>query len=649
MKDDSLARVDRYSPALDGVRAMAVIAIIIYHFRESLMPGGYLGVDMFFVISGFVISNSLISRQDNSASGFLGGFYKRRAKRLIPALLFAFTVAAVAVSFFVKEPTTYILTGLSSLVGLANFNLYYNSIGYWSEFAVLNPFTHTWTLGVEEQFYLIYPIIFWILMKGSWKVRKIISVLAIACLLSFLGFVEKSGSNQMLAYYMIPFRLWEVTFGCLVSIGLVTTNNNLLKFVLGKLSAIAILLVMVVFIFIPHGNLVIDTLFIVISTAILIIRIVQAESIQSPSPSLFPISNGFIVYIGKISYSLYLWHWIVIVLGRWTVGVTDSTLLPLLLLIVGFAVVSYHFIEWPLRHCSWRMSLRPRLVLLPMIGAVVGSIVLLTFFPNQNHLYLGSKHSLSSILDKYPFQPSKNPPKCTKIRIVGNSHSLHIVPMLTVIADKCGVELVFEQRPNYILIPNGGDSDMDRLDEVLNSLDKGDILILSSKYTYLYQVPYLNARGDKWKDHTEEKNSKGFGLDIWLQELDEILIEADERGINVVLFLPNVEFNTKVMNADFCTAEWFRKPDKKCNVTVSREFLDSRFPSAYFEEVESRVRFNSNFFAFNPLPIFCPEEGDCSNILDGKVLFMDTNHLNPEGSYLMLEAFLDFLVDNDLI
>ena len=136
-----------------------MVAVIINHFNKDLLPSGYLGVDIFFVISGYVITASLAGRESKNFLDFLTGFYERRIKRLVPALVVFVLVTSVLISFFNPDPGGALEIGWKSLFGVSNISLYGSSTDYFAQSTELNPFTHTWSLGVEEQFYLLFPFL----------------------------------------------------------------------------------------------------------------------------------------------------------------------------------------------------------------------------------------------------------------------------------------------------------------------------------------------------------------------------------------------------------------------------------------------------------------------------------------------------------
>ena len=181
----------KYRPEIDGLRAFAVIAVIINHFNKDILPGGYLGVDSFFVISGYVITSSLHGRSSRDLKDFISGFYARRIKRLVPALSVFVLITSIAICLFNPTPGTSFRTGLTSLFGLSNLYLLKNSTDYFAQSTELNVFAHTWSLGVEEQFYILFPFLIWFsgfgrqTKNGARNLFLIIGALTIASLIAF--------------------------------------------------------------------------------------------------------------------------------------------------------------------------------------------------------------------------------------------------------------------------------------------------------------------------------------------------------------------------------------------------------------------------------------------------------------------------------
>lgn len=158
-----------YRPEIDGLRALAILVVIVNHINKQAMPSGYLGVDVFFVISGYVITSSFSNDQSKSLGDFLLRFYSRRIKRLIPALMILVIIVSFLICLVNPEPGTMLGLGRRALFGISNIQLFKDSTDYFAASTELNPFTHTWSLGVEEQFYILYPLLVWI--AGYGKIR----------------------------------------------------------------------------------------------------------------------------------------------------------------------------------------------------------------------------------------------------------------------------------------------------------------------------------------------------------------------------------------------------------------------------------------------------------------------------------------------
>ncbi|CAG5078201.1 acyltransferase family protein [Parvicella tangerina] len=648
----SSINLKKYSIPIDGLRAIAVLAVIINHFKDFLLPSGYLGVDVFFVISGFVITSSLLNRKKTDLKSFFIGFYKRRVKRLVPALLFCFVIASLCISFFSLQPNRYISTGLLSIPGLSNFNLYLNAVDYWGESSKLNPFTHTWSLAVEEQFYYFYPLIIWLLFarrtaKEKDHSKSLFATIFILSLVSLGLYLYTIDTNPMGAYFLMPFRFWEIGLGCLLFFHLKRGNNDLVSRIIYKTPLTFLLLITLMIFLLPKNDTGWTTLSIGFVSYLTILKIKLCELDKLREFKV--LDNPLMVYLGKISYSLYLWHWVILTIARWTIGVSITTLPILIVLFFGLSMISYHLIEMPLRHTSWRREIKPKLTL----GLLMVPFLLIVYsfkFSTINRFYAGKVQEVTVDEHHNSLEPTIDNPKCSKIRVFGNSHSIHILPMLKVIADKYGIEIIKNNDPNYILIPNGTMEDMPKLDAALASLKKDDILILSSRMRYLYEIPYLNGSGEKYIDHSEIKLEQGFGYDMWVKELTEVLNKTRERGINVILFLPNVEFDVPVPNnTEICTPQWFRNISPECNPVAKKDFLESRFPEKWYAKMKQLSQENSHLFLFNPLPIYCPEGDNCPRTIEGVIAFRDTHHLTKEGALLMLDHFYSFLIEHKLL
>ncbi|QNI83321.1 acyltransferase family protein [Synechococcus sp. RS9907] len=333
----------RYRPEIDGLRAFAVIAVIINHFNKDLLPSGYLGVDIFFVISGYVITSSLAGRTSKNFLDFLSGFYVRRIKRLVPALVMFVLITSVLISLFNPDPKVPLDVGWRSLFGISNIFLYQESTDYFAQSAELNPFTHTWSLGVEEQFYLLFPFLIWFSGFGRQEpkgARNLFLCVAVLTIASLIGFISLYPVDQPAAYFLMLPRFWEMAAGCLTFI--VFEKRVKIKQALERVPPFLVCAAMVAVMFRPIGGR-------SGTIAIVFLSVILIACLQKRTAAYQIFTYKTIVYIGLISYSLYLWHWGILSISRWTIGVSWWSTPILLALIFIIAILSYEYIEKPLR------------------------------------------------------------------------------------------------------------------------------------------------------------------------------------------------------------------------------------------------------------------------------------------------------------
>jgi len=368
---------EKYRPEIDGLRGFAVVAVIINHFNKDILPGGYLGVDIFFVISGYVITSSLYGRPNKNFIDFISGFYERRIKRILPALMLNVLIVSLLISLFNPTATRDLRTGALSILGISNIYLAINSTDYFGPSASLNAFTQTWSLGVEEQFYMIYPLAikFTGFTQGK-KVKDFAICLGSLGLLSLALFLfNKAGYG---AYFLLNFRFWEITAGCLTFLLYKRVGKSRLrKLPIPALAVSFIILIM----FLPVEKSREATLAVVALVAILLLTISNTAGIYRLLTGNLP------SYIGLTSYSLYLWHWSIIVLSRFTLGIHWWTIPFQLILILVISHLSYKFIELPIRRSKQKTSI----VCIGGIGSAISfsSALLLGFTPHHARLYQG--------------------------------------------------------------------------------------------------------------------------------------------------------------------------------------------------------------------------------------------------------------------
>jgi peptidoglycan/LPS O-acetylase OafA/YrhL len=380
-----------HRPEVDGLRALAVAAVIINHFSKALLPSGYLGVDIFFVISGYVITASLHERGTQGLSRLLLDFYVRRVKRLLPALVLFVLGASVMISLVNPSPSITLKAGMASLFGLSNFYLIRQALDYFGDSAQLNAFTHTWSLAVEEQFYIFFPFIVWATgfrRQTGGRTWPFYTVLGLLSLASLAAFVYLNATAPALAYYLMPTRFWELGAGSL-AFWLTQRWPMAVSSTLTLKAAAGLLLGLVCATLLAPSEWQTSTTILATALAVGLIWLTRPGTLPY---SLF--TSPVFVYIGLISYSLYLWHWPVLVVSRWSVGIYWWTAPVQVLLMLLLAAASYHCVEKPLRAASWSIRQWPSIAY--GFGSVVlaAALLLVLIKPLDGWLYAGQRPPL---------------------------------------------------------------------------------------------------------------------------------------------------------------------------------------------------------------------------------------------------------------
>jgi peptidoglycan/LPS O-acetylase OafA/YrhL len=367
----------KYRPEVDGLRAVAVIPVVLFHLGASWLPGGFIGVDVFFVISGFLIT-SIILREHAAGTFTFSGFWMRRVRRILPAMLAMLIVTSVAGYFLMFGPSW---NGLGrqvlSAIGIyANFEMWQLSGDYWGPAAESAPLLHTWSLSVEEQFYLFYPLLLLILLKFTPK--RVFPIILAGSALSLAIGVYATAHHANAAFYFLPPRAWELAAGCLLAIFERDRGPAPHGSISQTLAFTGLLLIAAGYFLIQgaDGFPGFWALFPVVGT-VLVIRFSGGEKCLAGRV----LGWAPVVFIGKCSYSLYLWHWPVIVLAAaLKLKYPDSVNLGgIVAVMILLTLASYYFIEKPTR--------KMKRILPPVIGALVVSLGLAVFLLRVDYDY----------------------------------------------------------------------------------------------------------------------------------------------------------------------------------------------------------------------------------------------------------------------
>ncbi len=646
----------RYRQDIDGLRAIAVFAVIVNHSSAMLLPSGYLGVDLFFVISGYVISVSLCRPTEFSIGTLLLDFYVRRIKRLLPALIFCVLITGAAISFFNPDPTYSLKTGLTALFGISNVYLLKTAANYFGESAALNAFTHTWSLGVEEQFYVVYPFLFWSLLSKPFSFRSIIALMS---LLSVMAFFYISEIWSDFAFYMMPTRLWEFGIGVFAFSFDKCIGKTRLD---GKIGSIAFFC-MLATLFAPEHLERYSTI------AIVIFAFFTITETRNESRCYRILTAPMAQFVGRISYSLYLWHWSVLCIGRWTVGISSASypFLMLLMLLLGWA--SYHFVEKPFRYRTWSSS-SARTVAVGVFAIFASAGVLLFLMkPLHGKLFLGKipaleAHGVSTLTTPYTLadgsrwngddcvlsdnnQVGKKIPinGCTlgnpltvqhRILVIGNSFSAAMIHAFD--------ELALSGEYAVTVTSSWGASVVPEL-ENKGPWDK------ASDYYWRDIVPqhFENLRSGDWvlmindmAGFSPERQSpdsiKNLRLlEIGLENLAEIL---RHKGVHLAILHGNPFARDAKCDPIETISQWYSGPGR-CKFLSRKETILRRMPLAKTLE---RVRSAIGVRIIDLLPIFCPTEVCTYENAQGLILYRDEfSHPSIEAARLSSEIIKSIL------
>lgn len=333
-----------YRRDIDGLRGIAVLLVMLFHFKFSQIPGGFVGVDVFFVISGYLITG-IIDRSTRDGSFSARRFYMRRVRRLAPAMLavVAASFAAGAILFSTVEFLDLAKSSMSAILSASNIYFWLSS-GYFDLESELKPLLHTWSLGVEEQFYLFWPF----LVFGLAKLKQKGIALSAVCLLGILSLVAAEyalNTAPQAAFYLAPFRVCEFALGAiLVWLPDLKKAPNLMKEALFLFGLGFILFA--AFTYAPEMR------FPGLSSLVPSLGAALIIAAANPRFSSRVVSNRILVWVGAVSYSAYLIHWPLLVFVQYTTGGDLSGLVQIFLIVTTLflATFSYYFIEQPFRH-----------------------------------------------------------------------------------------------------------------------------------------------------------------------------------------------------------------------------------------------------------------------------------------------------------
>ncbi|HEC2217441.1 TPA: acetyltransferase [Staphylococcus delphini] len=395
----------RYMPGLDGIRAVAVIAIIIYHLNPQWLWGGFLGVDTFFVISGYLITSLLLTEYHNTGKIELTSFWLRRVKRLIPAVLFlVMGVLVLTLIFMPTEIQKVRADSIAAIFYVSNWWYIMQNVDYFEQFAV-QPLKHLWSLAIEEQFYLVFPIVLLSLLSFIRRLKSIRIIFLILLVISMITMMVLYVPNENVArvYFGTDTRIQTLLMGVLLALvwppfQLKAKVNRKMRMMIDTAGVVGLAILFICFKFVSETNSILyyGGFFLISAVTLLVI----ASSVHPSGYFAKFLGNKVFTFIGSRSYSLYLWHYPIIVLihHQFVQGqIPPLVYVVEILLMILMAEFSYKFIEQPFRkegfnifafhHLkNWRSQkvLRTWLVLILLIPTLLVMVGVFNRFAQNN-------------------------------------------------------------------------------------------------------------------------------------------------------------------------------------------------------------------------------------------------------------------------
>lgn len=395
----------RYMPGLDGIRAVAVIAIIIYHLNPQWLWGGFLGVDTFFVISGYLITSLLLTEYHNTGKIELTSFWLRRVKRLIPAVLFlVMGILVLTLIFMPTEIQKVRADSIAAIFYVSNWWYIMQNVDYFEQFAV-QPLKHLWSLAIEEQFYLVFPIVLLSLLSFIRRLKSIRIIFLILLVISMITMMVLYVPNENVArvYFGTDTRIQTLLMGVLLALvwppfQLKAKVNRKMRMMIDTAGVVGLAILFICFKFVSETNSILyyGGFFLISAVTLLVI----ASSVHPSGYFAKFLGNKVFTFIGSRSYSLYLWHYPIIVLihHQFVQGqIPPLVYVVEILLMVLMAEFSYKFIEQPFRkegfnifafhHLkNWRSQkvLRTWLVLILLIPTLLVMVGVFNRFAQNN-------------------------------------------------------------------------------------------------------------------------------------------------------------------------------------------------------------------------------------------------------------------------
>lgn len=668
-----------YRPDIDGLRAIAVAIVVAFHTGVPGFTGGFVGVDVFFVISGFLITGLLVDELRATGSISLSRFYARRVRRLLPALalvlIATLLLGSVMLLSVAGEQQDLAKSALAAALSASNIFFWLGS-NYFSVHADLKPLLHTWSLSVEEQYYLVWPTLLIALMLASrkrWSVfmRLLLTTLLLVGITTFAANLGATTTDPTGAFFLMPMRAWEFALGGALMLAAPIIER--------WPTAVRALLFVVGTVLIGVATVMLDNTVAYPGTAVLLptlgtVALIAAGCGPTFAPLQGWLSSRGMVAIGRLSYSWYLWHWPLLSLAR-THDLGERYLArdgAIALISLGLAWLTYHYIEHPIRTQQYRGFRGTRTTLLSGAGmsaavlcCALGLGLVAQYFyahptdrqqkltadavhdlPPATAACLAKQHSKFAALahDRRCFtQPSQS----VELVLWGDSHANHWFPLMRQASRELHMnveEFARASCPPLLGVMPFDEGAVDRQCEHFNQAVVTEIermahdgglkgVVLAGRWAAYLGRPSPDGSllahlsfGDGPLDSLKSEDALRIGLAASLERLER-------AGLRVVVVGATPEFRYSVPQC------LLRRPLQEC--AMPRAAVDERRGRA-MHVVSNTVASDGGAHMFDPLRFFCDEDF-CYPTHGRTVMFSDPQHLTAAGSPLLEPEF-----DHDL-
>jgi len=637
----------RFRPDIEGLRGLAILLVLGYHAGVPGLGGGYVGVDVFFVLSGFLITGLLVDEIETTGKLDLVQFYARRARRLLPAALVV-VLATILLGRILLSPIeqrVFANTALATTLYISNFWFIRQATDYLAADAETNPLLHTWSLAVEEQFYLFWPLLLFVVLIGmrgrSPRVGLTIAML-VMLVVSFAAGLWLLGIAQPWAFFSSASRAWEFAFGGLAFLFAARRGSARgLNQVAGWAGLLAIGAAGITFSrTTPFPG--VAAILPVAGTALLLVAGTRNESSGAPGLLTFRGMQWF----GRLSYSWYLWHWPVLVFAA---AVLHEPALPLRVAAVvaalGLAMITHRYLENPVRH-NRALASRPWMTLalaasLTICGAGISRLWRIAATsgaetPTQQRFTRASKQ-LPHAYDNgcHAAYLQRNAPSCvfgdstseTTVVLFGDSHAAQWLPALRLLAQEHHLKIVSLTKsacpyPDIRMVNEQLGREYIECSEWRAGMLKRivamqpDVVLLSSMDDYVSTDP----------------DSHQASLQAWANETREVVETLTDAGSQVALIrdTPEPGFDVPICLA---RADWVAWEDASdCTFTRESPFSDA------VHHVDEKIALEfEGVFALDLTDEICPAAA-CDVQRAGRVIYRDSHHLSVEFSAALASA-----------